>query len=828
MKIPTSLTRQMAITALLAFGLSTSAVAQDDGDRAARESIALDEIKVTARKREENLREVPVAVTAISPETIARASISDIQDLALISPGLSYRESFGRSTGDASNRPSIRGMSSILGSPNAGFFIDGIYVDGPINAYSLDNLERVEVLRGPQAAVFGRGTFAGAVSFITRRPGDEMVGRVKLDVSDHSMTDIKAFLSGPLVEGVLAGEINLQAYDRGKDPGYTNLSPNGSKIGEESTKAIGMKLLWTPGDSSEIYLNLNYSEVEDGTFAYGNWNGGDNADADAINSNSPDSINCYAPLPPVGFRFGFIPINPTRTRGYYCGEISSNIAWWDDVGAENGVERDTLTVGLNADFDFAGVTLSSITGYTKFDYQNAFGAIYSGTTSSMTRGKDFETFSQELRISSNGDGAFNWTAGVYMYNQEDGDTFSQSGGFDPSDYDPTFPDLAPTFNDSKIENRAAFAGIDYDFSEVLSVFAEVRYQNEENSLSGRDADGNPRFDGSPTVEFSATLPRIGFSWAAHENFNVYGTIAEGNSPGGFNDAYYSTSYDADNRAQFVADRGTYEESDVRTYEMGLKGTFLDGRMSINVAGFLSDWEKQALTQTDALTNAGAFSQSTIPYIVNAGVSEIKGIELEILARPTDNWDLGFSYALADSEFKDYLDENWADLQDTNGLYNGNDYTGAIIVDTEDHDGQVAGNELPQTPRHMATLNSTFHWDMSGDKKGYVRFDYTYESKRYVQAANLAWIGASSRLNMRAGIGNDNWEISLWAKNLTDDDTPEGVTRLLDFRSFFYIPSQDRPPPFDYPASGLRFNFPRDFTVTGPRTREIGATFTYNF
>jgi outer membrane receptor protein involved in Fe transport len=699
----------------------------------------------------------------------------------------------------------------------------------------MENLERAEVIRGPQAATFGRGTFAGAVNFITRRPGDEMTGRVKLDFSDHSMTDIRAFISGPLIAGVLAGEINVQSYERGEDPGYTNLAQNGSKIGEEQTTAVGFKLLWSPSDTSEIYLNVNYSEVADGTFAYGNWNGGDNADEAAVNANSPDSINCFAPLPPVAFRFGFIPINPTRTRGYYCGEIESNIAWWDDIGTEHGVERDTLTVGLNMDFDIGSVTLSSITGYTDYDYQNAFPAIYSGTTATMTRGNGFETFSQELRLTSNNDGALNWTAGVYMYDQTDGDIWEQPGGYDPASYDPAFPGLTPTFSDSKLENRAVFAGIDYDVSDTLNMFAEVRYQKEESTLAGTDAAGAERFDGSPKIEFSATLPRVGFSWAASEQFNIYGTIAEGNSPGDFNSAYYSTRYDAANRAQFVDARGSYEESDVRTYELGLKGTFLDGRMSMNIAAFLSDWEKQALTQTDALTNAGATSQATIPYIVNAGESEVQGIEIEILARPSDNWDLGFSYSLADSQFKDYLDENWADLQDTNGLYNGNDYNGNIIVDTVDDDGQVAGNELPQTPRHMASLNSTFHWPfVAGNGEAYVRFDYTYEAKRYVQATNLAWIGASSRLNMRAGIAKDNWEFAVWAKNLTDDDTPEGVTRLLDFRSFFYIPSQDRPPPggfvppAGFPDAGLRFNFPRDFTVTGPRTREIGATFTYNF
>ncbi len=800
---------QISFLAVLAAGLSAPVFAQqDDGAN------SIEEVIVTARKREENLRDVPVAVSAFSEATMAEASISDVQDLALISPGLSYREGFGRATGNANNRPSIRGMSSILGAPNASFFVDGIYVNGPITAYSMENLERAEVIRGPQAATFGRGTFAGAVNFVTRRPGDEFNGRIKVEAGDHDTTEINGFISGPLIEGALAYELNARHYDRGADPKYPNQATNGGKIGAEQTTAVGVKLNWTPTDTASIYLNLQYSEDEDGTFAYGLWNGGDNGPND-INSNSANTSNCFGPT----FLFSIFTAN--RSRGYWCGEIGTPKAFYEDLGGLNGVERETLTANVIADFELGNWLLTSATGYTTYDYQNAFAAIYSGASVSWSGRDGNKTLSQEIRLSTNTDSAARFTVGGYFYRQESGDGFSTS--FNPLNTNPGDIDLAAAAfsDDSEVQNVAVFAGVDWDLDDRLTLSAEVRHQKEDLKLGGTNAAGNLTFAGSPSIDFSATLPKVALSFAATDTVNLYAAIATGNSPGGFNENYYETRFVQAERDIFVATRGTYEESDVTSYEVGMKGLYYDGAVALNVSLYQNDWEKQALTNSDALTQVASGTQTTVAYITNAGKSSVTGAEIELIARPTDYLDFSLNYAWANGEFDDYLDENFRDLLDTNGIYTGLDVNGDLIVDTVDPDGQVKGNALPQTPEHMISLSTNLHWPMGADGEGYFRIDYSHESKRYVQAANLAWIGASENVNARLGWRNDNWEVSLWAKNLTDDDTPEVVTRLLDFRQFLLMPSQVR-------ASGLRFSFIRDFTVTAPRSREVGATLTYRF
>ena len=183
----------LATAGLTALGVTATAQAQDAARTAEVEAVSIDEIIVTARKREEKLIDVPISITAVTAEQLDRANVDDIADLAQQTPGLSFRQGFGRTGAgqgnDGPSRPSIRGMSNILGAANASFFVDGIYVSGNINSYQLDNLERIEVIKGPQSALFGRQTFAGAVNYVTRRPGNEMDGKVKLTYGQYDQIE---------------------------------------------------------------------------------------------------------------------------------------------------------------------------------------------------------------------------------------------------------------------------------------------------------------------------------------------------------------------------------------------------------------------------------------------------------------------------------------------------------------------------------------------------------------------------------------------------------------------------------------------------------------
>ncbi|HEY5757107.1 MAG TPA: TonB-dependent receptor plug domain-containing protein, partial [Steroidobacter sp.] len=216
---------------------TTPALAQDQTDT---ESVTITEIVVTARRAEESLQKVPLSITALGANDLQAAGISSVEEIAALTPGFSFRNGFGRGF----ERPVIRGMANIGGAANASFFIDGIYVNGPISGYNIDNLERVEVIRGPQSALFGRSTFAGAINYVTRKPTDEFEGRVEATTGNYNRQNVSLWASGPIVEGKLRFQINGSYYNR--DGQYLNLASGEKDVGGERTKSFGGALSWTP------------------------------------------------------------------------------------------------------------------------------------------------------------------------------------------------------------------------------------------------------------------------------------------------------------------------------------------------------------------------------------------------------------------------------------------------------------------------------------------------------------------------------------------------------------------------------------------------------
>jgi iron complex outermembrane recepter protein len=807
----------MAISATLAgFGGSAVAYAQSTGPQ-------LEEIVVTARKTEESLQDVPIAVTAFTAEALEAAGIESVVDVAAQTPGFSFNQAFGRTGGgsaDASSRPSIRGMSSILGTANASFFVDGIFVSGNITSFQLDNLERVEVIRGPQSALFGRQTFGGAISFITRKPTDETRGQLSVTGGEHDHYELSGFVSGAIVPGKFAGEINARHYSFGGD--YRNESNGRKDINGQQTESVGVKLRFTPIESLDILLQGSYAKDED--------------DGYASTRLLQEDLNCN--LPTIVGAFAGIPRSSTRTRGWICGEIKApdTVSYDLDGLAEFGakaLERETRRSSLTVDWEMPGDwLLTSISAYNSswningFDNDLGVRGVRNLTIGYTER----EDFSQEIRFLSPRDRRLRGLFGAYYYDVEDKPGYNVVTNPSAAQIAAGVVRGQKNFFDTNAEvrNTAVFAMVEYDFTDKLTMSLEGRYQEDEITDSATSDGGNtsitpPRL--TLTETYTEFLPRLTARYAINDSTNLYGSIARGNKPGGFN--FPPADANAASLEAFeAAGLTTFDEEEVDSFEIGVKGVFADRRYAYNVALYSLDWQKQQLTQSQPYQRLnGTFF--TTPFLTNAGESTIRGVEVELSGRPTDWFDFRIAYAWADAEFDNFYDLNLEELLDTDGQpsFLDPEFTQPNPADVDGPLGQTRGQKIPQTGEHQAAINTTFRTNFAGNWSAFLRNDFTYESKRYTQTDNLQWAPEQFRWNLRAGIERDSFTATFYVNNLTDEGDPLVVTRLLDFDRTLLIPDPVRS--FG-PLQNTTLSFFRGFLVALPRKREMGVQLSYRF
>jgi outer membrane receptor protein involved in Fe transport len=768
------------------------------------------EIVVTARKAEERLQDVPLSITALSARDIEESGVDSVADVAALTPGFSFRQGFGRSgggQGGAAVRPAIRGMSNILGAPNSAFFVDGVFVSGNITSYQLDNLERVEVIRGPQSALFGRQTFSGAINFITRAPGDEVAGRATATFAEHDHAEFNGYVAGPVFgSSVLKGELNARYYRFGGD--YKNADTGDKDIGAQRSVNFGGKLIYQPTDNFTATLTGGWSEDRDKSFAYA--------------FNGSNRLNCF--LPNIIGAVAGIPRSSTQSRGYFCGEIRAPSTWaWNDPELEDlgfeGVERTAWRAALTLNYEFDnGFTITSITA--KNDSQNVSsfdGTLLPSTNPSFTiGGSRTDDVSTELRIATPRDARIRALAGLYYYKEEDGRAFT---------FNQTTRQRTYSQSDNAVTNQAVFGMVEVDVTDRLTVTGEIRQQSEEIEAGGLFSPTTPR-PGPRSATFDATLPRLTARLRVTDDLNLYAVAARGNKPGGFND--FPTDMLFADQEDFVR-RGfsEYEEEKADSYEIGAKGQI--GGVNFAVAAYYIDWLKQQLSRSEPYelfltSNPSRTVQrtprafATTPFIVNAGESEIKGGEIELFGRLTSVFDYRLGYSYSDARFLDFYDENTEEIYDTDGRPRTDP------LDRDGPTGQVKGKRLPQTPEHMANASGTLRLPINDGLDWFVRGDYSYESKRYVQVDNLAWIGDSHNLNLRTGFETGRYTITAFYNNVLDDETPAVVTRLLDFNRTLLIPDPVR----RFAGQPVRLTFYRDFTISGARKPQAGVTFSAKF
>ena len=405
MKLPKIFTFHVSI--LTVFALLTSVLYAAE----------LEEVTVTARKIEENLQETPVSITAISADLIEELQLQDLSDLSKVAAGLLFDNEFSR----RSNRPVIRGQANILGTSGVSYFIDGVYISGSISDYDLNDVERVEVIKGPQSALYGRNTYSGAINLITKSP-EEAGGRIQIEAADDEQYEVSASIRGKLGENA-SGGLNIRWYNAAGS--FTNVF-DGSDIGEQDSVSISGVLQFTPSENLDVRFRGYSSELRDGQpplFAL-----------DSTNN------NCFNDN---GALYGGL-------GRYFCGVLESQPinTDWRVQSPDAGLDTDEIQLSLAVDYSPSDSwTVTSITGFNSVDtrdvadgdygpnsfqvanftpggfplgfpFPTTFGYIPSAVDFTFASESDSEDISQEVRFNYQGE-KFDALFGLYLFDQSE-------------------------------------------------------------------------------------------------------------------------------------------------------------------------------------------------------------------------------------------------------------------------------------------------------------------------------------------------------------------------------------------------------------------------
>lgn len=748
--------------------ISLPATAQDASEELAVNddtTVIYDPITVTARKRVESLQDVPLSIQAFTAEMLDDADIDNIQDLAGYTPGLTLFENVDRGYGQIF----IRGLQNTPPRGDttrelASVFIDGVFFTGGVSAINTDNIERVEVIRGPQSALFGRATFSGAVNFITKTPGNDFAANVRTLIASDDEYEVSGSVEGPLVKDILAGRISARYHEFGGQ--YTN-SFNGGPLGEQQDMSYSGQLYFTPTNKWSAKLSATYLEQEDGPAASALVGRLPNHNFTAPNGDSffrgeqgLDTAISQNPFPTdpsdilgIGPGFTFVPFDtlPEADR------LSIR---------RNGLDREFVFVSLDTSYEFdGGHALTYLGSFSEEDAARLWDFELSPEDNYFgSRKTDSESNYHEIRFSSPDDQRLTWLVGASYFNQT---LFERDPGAIFGGDIPFFPavgdgQVVVAAGPRSIVNRdintyAAFGSVSYDFSDQLSASFEGRFQNDEledivDPVAGTTLSGS-------TESF---LPRLIAEYTPDPSLLLYASAAKGIRPTTIN-----SQFAARPDTEQAALRAAFPELDIAllapeetiwTYEIGAKKTLNDGRGVFNVNAYYADWtDSQDLRSLLADVDGDMIPDSTLVTINGADI-EAMGVEIDGAYALTDELSVSGAAAWNHTELKD---------QDA-------------LVARFFLDESPPGNRLSSTPEYSANFAGTYR-----DALGSSGFDWSatlegiYVGSRYASSLNLAETGSSFDLNLRFGLENDRYSIQFFGTNLTQDDTFESLASNAD-------------------------------------------------
>ncbi|MDJ0712098.1 MAG: TonB-dependent receptor [Woeseiaceae bacterium] len=767
-----------AVAVLTVAAVSSGAWAQQSTADA-----VIEEILVTAQKREQSLQEVPISITAFSAATIERAGIREFADYASKTPNVGFSTRGNRST----TKVGIRGVTNIGGKANSvGIYVDefniapNILVTGQSRTADtgLYDVERIEVLRGPQGTFFGRNTMGGAISITTAKPNlTARSGSVKLEVDDFDGYMGRVSLNQPLGDTV---GLLFTGYYREVGGFLDNVGPSGtSNDGTEQGGRIALR--FNPNSALSIDASMARSDmsqdqqvlVPTGNLA-------------SIPSQLVDVVNffpfLFAPLPTAPIDTTQFPEWPLPvTDAAFYPENFDTIA----TDTANASESVTDTAIVNISYEFGdNLTLTSVTGWMNNDFDvvgDGDMSIYPAFVVSRT--SESTAWSQEFRLASYGNESFDWMVGAIYSDDEITETdlsthlatdpylaawgatlfalaadggqidfsdpqiqFALANGLVPAIFGPmTVGNFEDVDRANTTDSIAVFGEATWHLSDAFDLSLGLRWTDDEVTFSEvtRPTVTLPVGSDLETRSFDDISPRITANFFPDDDTTVYVTAAKGYKVGGVN---------SDVTAALPAVDKIFSEETGYNYEVGIKTDLVGGRIRLNAAAFYFDWEDLQVRSQDVLSQR--------QFVQNAADATSRGVEVELMIAMTENAEFRLGYGVLDSTF--------------------GDFPNAVDLDGDVFD--ATGNDIPFAPENSISASVDVDIPLQRAFDGYLRFDYSNVGDQFADARN-----SSSRLipkhelvNARFGIRSDRYDAAIWVRNLLDEEYVLGYTSLETF------------------------------------------------
>ena len=753
---------------------------------------AIEEIIVTANKREQTLQDIPVSVTVTTGDTISKAAIQDIIDLQSVVPTLrvsqlqsSTNTSFAiRGFGNGSNNEGIE--------PSVGVFIDGVYRSRAGSAISdLPRLERVEVLSGPQSILFGKNASAGVISIVTPKPSGETGGYIEASIGNIGYKNTKALFESAISEDL---SFDVSANMTQRDGYFTNVA-GGAAMNERERWGVRGQVSWTPTDNTEVRIIADYDEIDEVCCGVSNLVNG-----------------------PTGAVIGLLggELVPEQPFAY---RIATDIDPFNEV--ENG------GISAQIDVDYGSFVLTSITSQRFSDTFEALDIDFTSAPLTQTSPNDLnvDTFSQEIRLTSTGDGNLNWMVGAFYFDEDvkyDSEVLwgpQARNYFDAlvaglgapgalgyveslipfvaaGDFFANGTGAQDSFTQDD-QSTSLFGQFDWQLNEQLTVTAGFNYTQAEKEVTVNQVNTNvfaslpavyvgdlaalqsslppvvnlPNAIEGNTSDDSDTTYTLRLAYDVNDNINIYGSYATGFKASSWNLSRDSGPNAADLAALVAAGLTTNapnlsagsrfadpEESEV--YELGLKAVFERG--SFNMALF----DQTIKGFQSSIFNGTGFE------LRNAGMQSTKGVEFDLVYYPVESLRLGFAGTLLDPLYDEFV---------------GGGFEGA----------DLSGTKPAGIHEVSLSLSALYNFRL-GNNDAYARADYQYADEVTIvdnlppAVAAIATREVGS-LNLSAGMNTQNGlNLSIWARNVTNDEyMTSGFPTPAQAGSFNIYPNQPR-------------------------------------